>query len=210
MVIRISRCRIGCLALFLLATLSPFAANASTLTAGDLFAAGDGLLTLDSATGLEWLDLTSTKNISPTAILGDAGGWIGLGFGLATSAQVSALFLNSAVGVTLTTTLVGPNFTGATNLLTLMGQTGGPPTSPRGVGWTADGPSPGNQYQPFYLTSSTPDEGTLTSPDGATTPSADLFVGNFLVRATAVPEPTTLLLLSMGLAGLVVSRKRNS
>jgi hypothetical protein len=57
--------------LFFLLTLPASAA----LVEQDLFTAGDGLLTLDDATGLLWLDLTETTGLSMDDILADIGGW---------------------------------------------------------------------------------------------------------------------------------------
>lgn len=52
----------------------------AALVKKDLFAPGDGLVTLDTATNLEWLDLTATQGLSVDAVLGGAGGWVNDGF----------------------------------------------------------------------------------------------------------------------------------
>ena len=57
----------------------------------DLFAAGDGLITFDDQTGLEWLDLTETTNLSYNDVETDGGGWLSLGFRHATGAEVCDL-----------------------------------------------------------------------------------------------------------------------
>jgi len=69
-------------------------ANAA-LVKKDLFAAGDGLVTLDTATNLEWLDLTATRDLSVDAVLGGAGGWVNAGFQYASFGLVGQL-LNDA------------------------------------------------------------------------------------------------------------------
>ena len=58
----------------------------------DLAAPGDGLLTRDLETGLDWLDLSQTRGVSVEAILSGEGGWLSLGFEIANSAQVCDFF----------------------------------------------------------------------------------------------------------------------
>ena len=73
-------------------------AQATPLVQADLFVAGDGKITRDPITGLEWLDLTETFALSINDVLdgaGPTGGWIsGLGFRYATIAEVETLFVN--------------------------------------------------------------------------------------------------------------------
>ena len=58
----------------------------------DLFEQNDGLITRDTSTGLDWLDPTVTVGLSYNEVLANAGGWFGMGFRFATSAEVCALF----------------------------------------------------------------------------------------------------------------------
>lgn len=59
---------------------------------------GDQLLTYDSITNLEWLNLTATANRSYLEILAGFGGFIGIfGFQYATQSQVSTLFQHAGV-----------------------------------------------------------------------------------------------------------------
>ena len=56
------------------------------------------MLTLDSDTGLEWLNLTVTANHSYLDVLGGVGGFIGgFGFQYATNSQVSTLYQHAGV-----------------------------------------------------------------------------------------------------------------
>jgi len=74
-------------------------ANA-TLVSTDLALPGDGLLTYDSATGLQWLDLTATLGKSVNEVLGGYGGYIDTGFRYATTAEVEQLYLDAgAIGI---------------------------------------------------------------------------------------------------------------
>jgi|SRR5215467_8197356 len=64
----------------------------ASLIAADAWAAGDGRLTTDTATGLSWLDLTVTNNKSYADIfLHDYGGLLSLGFRAPTLSEVAAL-----------------------------------------------------------------------------------------------------------------------
>lgn len=60
-------------------------------------APGDGLVTRDPETGLDWLDLGGvTTNLSYDDIQGGAGGWLASGWRYATQAEVCALFVAHA------------------------------------------------------------------------------------------------------------------
>ena len=61
------------------------------LVSQDYLAPGDGLLTLDSQTGLRWLDVSATQGLGANQILAGAGGW-NSHFRYATYAELSALF----------------------------------------------------------------------------------------------------------------------
>src|SRR5262245_29957593 len=63
----------------------------------DLLAPGDKLITRDTETGLDWLDLGGvTTNLSYDAVHGGAGGWLASGWRYATEAEVCALFVAHA------------------------------------------------------------------------------------------------------------------
>ena len=68
----------------------------AALTSVDLQSAGDGLLTVDSVSGLAWLDLSVTQGLSAEQAW--AGPWQNQGFRLATRDEVQGL-LNAAVRV---------------------------------------------------------------------------------------------------------------
>ena len=82
------------LALGVAALLAGGAAHAA-LVKQDLLTAGDGLITLDTVTHLEWLNLTATQDLSVEQVLGGAGGWVGSGFEYASFGQVGQM-LNDA------------------------------------------------------------------------------------------------------------------
>jgi hypothetical protein len=67
---------------------------ASEVVELDLYAAGDGLLSWDTETNLQWLDLTATTNTSWAEIDGDHGGWLSAGFRRASGEEICTLFRN--------------------------------------------------------------------------------------------------------------------
>jgi hypothetical protein len=72
-------------------------AGASALTEADLSAPGDGLITRDVDTGLDWLDVSATSGVSYASISTGGGGWSALGFRHATASEVCALLGAHAV-----------------------------------------------------------------------------------------------------------------
>lgn len=62
----------------------------------DLDAPGDGLITRDSETGLDWLDPSETLGFTYLEIELGAGGWTDVGFRHATGSEVCQLFSNGA------------------------------------------------------------------------------------------------------------------
>jgi len=67
----------------------------------DLLAPGDGLITRDTETGLDWLDLDGvTTGLSYDAIQGGAGGWLASGWRYATEAEVCHLFVEHTPATT--------------------------------------------------------------------------------------------------------------
>jgi hypothetical protein len=108
--------RLTCAALFGLSASSAFAALSST----DWLAPGDGLLTLDSATGLYWLDVPVTANRTYFSVLADtAAGQPLEGFRYATAAEVVQLFTDAGIAAGASETNISP----AQSLLDLIGRT---------------------------------------------------------------------------------------
>jgi len=79
-----------CLLLTVLLLVSP--PVAAELVELDLDAAGDGLITWDTETDYEWLDLVATTDTSWNQIDSDFGGWLSAGFRRATGDEICELF----------------------------------------------------------------------------------------------------------------------
>ena len=211
------------IAIFILASLLSTQAN-SALISTDWKASGDGLLTVDTKTGLEWLDATQTTSmsfldISDQFVLGE----YFYGFRYATTEEVDGL-VASAGGVgnyhnyPFTYPKDHVQDIVVTNLLIdLLGYTHANTTESSYIyGITSDiysaysseigrYPDPNRRWlhliQSGYPSS---DVGYVSLNASGLYITHDPFnSGSFLVRDTApVPEPSTILLLSSGLLGL--------
>lgn len=176
----------------------------------DYLVAGDGLLTYDEATGLEWLDVGATKGFSVTGALAAH-----QGFDLATAGQVGMLLTNMGFNH------VGYTFDGITHANDLAAgilftQTLGYTLSAFGgaviqVYGHVKNPDPGYYDQWVMEIRQSP-----ATPIGVSNYLSTLHncyqcsssnEGNFLVRAGAVPEPATWLMMIAGF-GLVGSTLR--
>ena len=188
----------------------------AALVQQDLLTAGDGLITLDTATDLEWLDLTATQDLSVDQVLGGAGGWVNSGFQYASFSQVGQL-LNDAgyLGSTSdysTMRLVADN-TSANAFLSDFGSTSPPDftfgfMSPSPCGRTIGTDTICTDYVQINANGAAnmgyaiPDDG----PFGISI--ARPYVGSFLVRSVPEPEAYATMLAGLGLLAALARRKR--
>ena len=196
---------------------APISSNA-TLMQADLINPGDGLLTRDMATDLDWLDVPLTSNTSfnnlGTATFTSLGGLnplTGLGFRQATADELFTLFVNALIPA-IDTVFTGANHTPVTNLLNLLGR-----TTNFGLGkQETEGMLAGSgHFLGRIETCSAPvcssNSGIAQTTTGGQK-NANQFGawGHFLVRNSPVtiPEPSTLALFVTGLAGLGFMMRR--
>jgi len=200
---------VACAALFAAATLlGTHPASAALID--------QGATTLDTVTGLEWLDLTATVGQSYNAVAGGFGGFIAAGFQFATRSQATTLFSNA--GFSFQDDTFRPvDFAPAQLLVSLLGCTFGGVgcngTFPFGAGFADfDMFDPGRTLISKYQFDRPSSSGRASATAGsALKGTAASTVGSFLVRPQApapIPEPSSMLLLGSGLAGLGFFRRR--
>jgi hypothetical protein len=187
----------------------------ATLVQGDLFTAGDGLLTIDSDTNQEWLDLTKTQGLSYNQALASI--YVtDHGFRHSTVGEVAALFSNAGF-LTVNNGNNPANDPAAELLVNLMGCTqfcGTANELGRGFAdWTTSGWTTRPNYHNTGLGAGAATTSLLTNNpdlvDSNIGPS-----GHFLVREASVsyptPEPGAATLFAVGVlvASLAVRRGR--
>ncbi len=182
------------------------------INVGDYEAAGDGLLTIDTETGLEWLDWTESTNISFIDMEGEFGaGGRFEGWRHASEAEVLGLLSKPEINFTITnwgtdSSVMDDAGMSARSLFGYVGSTGSVQGSQFTYGiYTEQHAVYSHDLSSFMI----PQVGSLAD-------RTDTFLsairGHALVRNSsggAVPEPTSLVCwLGLGLVGLT-RRRRN-
>jgi hypothetical protein len=208
--------RLAGLALALLATLLTCGrAYANPLYLTDWQSTGDQKILVDSVSGLDWLRIPNTAGMSFFSVTSALnGGWLN-GWRLATRAEVSQLACDDAWGC---------DGTSSGSLVQLLGVTSYCPLQCRAeyvygsLFWTADSGNeiswqgPGGSI-PLMGRYSLVANGALENPvgygSGYDARYGWSYLGTALVReAAVVPEPGSIALFSIGLAGLATTRRR--
>jgi hypothetical protein len=180
----------------------------------DLSAPGDKLITFDTDTGLYWLDLTVTTNLSYNDVLTQLGlGGSLEGFWYATVADVDSLQVSAGLlsGLFVVNSSIYGDELNA--LIDKIGETDPSESSRDTFAITGDPfePTTGTDdriMRYFTLTESWARSSQAVMPDDL----ASSHWGSWLIRDTLppapVPIPTTMLLLGSGLVGIVAFRRK--
>lgn len=194
-------------------TLSSASVSAALVSA-DWQTAGDNLITRDTESGLEWLDLTVTANTSYNTITSQFGsGGTYEGWALATHVQISAMFDHAGGSGTYTGANASHNIMFDDGLLDLWGST------QFSTGWIAGsfladeaaGAPPGAHWVGTALDfadAGANDSVDLISQSWLDT-SANSAIAPALVR-TVVPVPAAVWLFGSGLLGLIGAARRKA
>jgi len=188
----------------------------------DLFSSGDGLITFDEDTELEWLDLTATTNLSFEDVIAGAGGFTTtLGFRYATLSEVKDLFVAAGIDDVLGTPTSNDGdslFENLTDLQSLIGITAtvgviDPLFFSNGIHLPDSGPA-----LPAVLDVLNTASGGLVdiasfSSSTIADDDSDLTIGSFLVRdpdetPNPVPEPGTVIGVGAVALGGLLGRKQ--
>lgn len=204
-----------CRALFLVLATWASSANAALIDQGNI--------TFDTGTGLRWLDLTETVNLSIQDIWDGVGDFLHEGWSVATSSQVDQLFSNAGATDPASDLHFYPDATITDNMLDLFGITGyltGPPFG--GVL-----PTPIYDQAPYGLGLADNETGMASLPifisqgaDSATAGSSECCVlytdfapqaGVWLVMPASIPLPSSFALVGLAILGVMrVGRTRAS
>lgn len=168
------------LAIMLLCLLLFPVLSRAELVEADLFTPDDKKITLDTTTGLEWLDVTETLGLSFNAAL-ETTLVTDLGFRHATVDELRSLCINA--GIDVDSGESASNFAGANNLITLLGCTGNCGGNiPFQFGWMFRD-EPGLTYGAEILVKLDRMSGKCTVPSIGQSRGASFGnIGNYLVR----------------------------
>lgn len=202
--------------------LIPFTTKAALVNV-DWKTPGDNLITRDTISGLEWLDLTETNHVSGDYVrtqLGSGGDFEG--FYIASAGEVVSLWVNFGIDLSSGAPTNTPGYDSNVDIaISWLGNTVSEldlteyPAGVLGGTRTEIIGSPGNRYRRLgayhhnYIDQHTHYE-TISDYGLEYIVGTEVLSGTYLARVTTVPLPPALWLFCSGLIGLIgITRKRH-
>jgi hypothetical protein len=184
----------------------------ATLLSTDWKTAGDNFVTVDTNSKLEWLDLTQTSNHSYNDVVANLGtGGLFEGWTLATESDVNTLLTHAGVPLPYS---LGNDATIAAetaSLLQLIGAQQNPtPQSSTSRGLISDLIPSSGSHQYLLTGANTANSFYQTGFGTRSDTNIDPAIGTYLVRAASIPEPATLALMGLGLAGIGYKQRKSA
>lgn len=183
----------------------------------DLYSNGDGLITYDSKTGLEWLDLTETINLNFNDVFEKTlSGGIYDDWQIANNADVTQLWNNAGINI-ITFNLLASNYEPVNYLLDFLGRTHFDPiVVDYSLSWGRTNNSYSANMHNVTLLWETDlynrPEGLAainTNPQQQPNDVSSPTMGTYLFRVAQIPEPPAIAIMGLGLLGLFgVSRRK--
>jgi hypothetical protein len=178
----------------------------------------NGSTTVDTATNLEWLDVTATLGESYNSVIGGFGGYIADGYSVATTSQLCVLF--GALGDSIANCPDANIVLDAANAAEFIFKFGDTTVSLSGYagtfGWFDSGYVSLNDTVGIGCIEGDasdvacawgPNSAYMQGTFGSTGGKVDL-VGGWLVRDASVPEPAIIALFTLGLVGIGFARRK--
>lgn len=177
----------------------------AALIQADLLAPGDGLLTRDTTSGMEWLDLTPTIGITYNAVIAGFGGFTTThGFSVARQADTVTLFANAGLTPVSGSSTDPGTIAAGTALVDLLGCTSSCAGSPGAYGFAdLDAFSIGVGTVPALVVD--PGVNVAWDADGGGIVGKAVSApgrGVWLLRPTVIPLPSAALLFAPAFAML--------
>jgi hypothetical protein len=187
----------------------------AALIESELFVTGDGLITFDSDTGLEWLDLTETVGVSLADVIAGYDGFTTTNrFSLATKSQVLGLAGNAGIATIGSWNTDASHKSNVLGLINLLGVTYNSGRTMANGQYALDDHSGLAEVSFDHIASWAAIVNFQTSvgwpPKGTFLVRSATPAAGEMAVAENVPEPSIIALFGLGLVGIGFARRRQS